>query len=139
MSYALAVFRIVSFVFLLLGFQCLAVAKTWEYIVTSDTGNQYFFDIDSIKRTGSEVFYTQLSNYPSPRKIASGTILSVVQYKVSNCSKKTFSTSKLVAFSEQNAKGSVVHIEVPESTKLYDIIDGKIADDIQNAVCGYHI
>jgi hypothetical protein len=112
-------------------------AQLWEYIVTSEHGNRYMIDPLSIKRQGNEVSYTQLTNYaknflPEPRKIRS-----IVQYKSNDCEHYKFAITHLIGYEQEDAKGSIVVVEMETKKKWLEVTPGKIADIIHQEICNY--
>jgi hypothetical protein len=114
-----------------------AKAQLWEYIVTSEHGNRYLIDPLSIKRQGSEVSYTQLTNYPKDFEAGSNKMRSIVQYKSNDCEQNKFAITHLIGYEHENAKGNIVVVEMEPKKVWLTIKPGKIADIIHQEVCNY--
>lgn len=114
-----------------------ASAQLWEYIVTSEHGTRYLIDPLSIKRDGSEVSYVQLTNYSKPIESGSHQLRSVVQYKSNQCAENKFAITHLIGYEHENAKGSIVIVEMDPRKRWLDVIPGKIADIIHKEMCNY--
>jgi hypothetical protein len=112
-------------------------AQLWEYIVTSEHGNRYMIDPLSIKRQGSEVTYIQLTNYPKDFESGSSKLRSIVQYKSNDCAQNKFAITHLIGYEEENAKGSIVVVEMGTKNKWLEVTPGKIADIIHQEICNY--
>jgi hypothetical protein len=114
-----------------------AKAQLWEYIVTSEHGNRYLIDPLSIKRQGSEVSYTQLTNYPKDFEAGSNKMRSIVQYKSNDCEQNKFAITHLIGYEHENAKGNIVVVEMEPKKVWLTIMPGKIADIIHQEMCNY--
>ena len=112
-----------------------ANAQLWEYIVTSEHGNRYLIDPLSIKRQGSEVNYTQLTNYPKDFEAGSNKMRSIVQYKSNDCEQNKFAITYLIGYEYENAKGNIVVVEMELKKVWLTIKPGKIADIIHQEMC----
>jgi len=112
-------------------------AQLWEYIVTSEHGNRYMIDPLSIKRQGSEVTYIQLTNYPKDFESGSSKMRSIVQYKSNDCAQNKFVITNLIGYEHENAKGSIVVVEMDDRKRWLDVTPGKIADIIHQEICNY--
>jgi len=110
-------------------------AQIWEYIVTSEHGNRYMIDPLSIKREGSEVTYVQLTNYPKDTESVSRKMRSIVQYKSNDCAQNKFAITQLIGYEQENAKGSIVAVEMETKKKWLEVNPGKIADIIHKQMC----
>ncbi len=130
-------FHFRPFILLLLLLSSPVKAQLWEYIVTSEHGNRYMIDPLSIKRQGSEVTYIQLTNYPKDIETGSRKIRSIVQYKSNNCAQNKFAITHLIGYELENAKGSIVVVEMETNKKWLEVIPGKIADIIHQEMCNY--
>jgi hypothetical protein len=115
-----------------------ASAQLWEYIVTSEHGTRYLIDPLSIKRNGSEVNYVQLTNYPKPIQSGSRLLQSIVQYKSNQCAENKFAITHLIGYEQENAKGSIVLVEMDDRKRWLEVTPGKIAHIIHQEVCNYH-
>ena len=115
-----------------------ASAQLWEYIVTSEHGTRYLIDPLSIKRNGSEVNYVQLTNYPKPIQSGSRLLKSIVQYKSNQCAENKFAITHLIGYEQENAKGSIVLVEMDDTKRWLEVTPGKIAHIIHQEVCNYH-
>ncbi len=114
-----------------------AKAHLWEYIVTSEHGNRYFIDPLSIQRKGSTVSYIQLTNYPKGTDSAGRVMLSYVQFKTNDCAQNRFTTASLIGYERENAKGSIVTVEMEREPIWINVVPKKIAEIIHNEVCNY--
>ena len=114
-----------------------ASAQLWEYIVTSEHGTRYLIDPLSIKRNGSEVSYVQLTNYSKPIKSGSHQMRSIVQYKSNQCAENKFAITHLIGYEQENAKGSIVIVEMDDRKRWLEVTPGKIADIIHQEICNY--
>jgi hypothetical protein len=114
-----------------------AKAQLWEYIVTSEHGNRYLIDPLSIKRQGSEVGYTQLTNYSKDFEAGNNKMRSIVQYKSNDCEQNKFAITHLIGYEHENAKGNIVVVEMEPKKVWLTIKPGKIADIIHQEVCNY--
>ena len=114
-----------------------AKAQLWEYIVTSEHGNRYLIDPLSIKRQGSEVSYTQLTNYPKDFEAGSNKMRSIVQFKSNDCEQNKFAITHLIGYEHENAKGNIVVVEMEPKKVWLTIMPGKIADIIHQEMCNY--
>ena len=115
-----------------------ASAQLWEYIVTSEHGTRYLIDPLSIKRNGSEVNYVQLTNYPKPIQSGSRPLKSIVQYKSNQCAENKFAITHLIGYEQENAKGSIVLVEMDDRKRWLEVTPGKIAHIIHQEVCNSH-
>ena len=107
----------------------------WDYIVTSDRGNRYYIDPLSIQRNGPIVSYLQLTNYPQGTDTANRAMLSFVQFKTNDCARNQFTISRLIGYEYENAKGSIVTVEMERKPTWISIVPKKIADIIHQEVC----
>ena len=114
-----------------------AQAQLWDYIVTSESGNRYYIDPLSIQRKGSIVNYIQLINYPQGTDMRDKGMLSFVQFKTNDCSQHRFNISRLIGYEYENAKGSIVTVEMERKPTWISIVPKKIADIIHQEVCNY--
>ena len=114
-----------------------AKAHLWEYIVTSEHGNRYFIDPLSINRKDRIVSYTQLTNYSKNKEISKNDLQSIVQHKINDCEMNRFRISSLIGYEKENAKGSIVVVEIEKEEKWLTINPKKIAEIIHNEVCNY--
>lgn len=112
-------------------------AQLWDYLVTSEFGNVYYIDPLSIKRNNSIVTYTQLTNYSKNKEIDKKDPQSIVQHKVNDCDANRFRISGLVGYEKENAKGSIVVVEIEKDEKWITIKPKKIAEIIHQEVCNY--
>jgi hypothetical protein len=112
-------------------------AQLWDYVVTSEFGNVYYIDPLSIKRKGRIVSYTQLTNYTNNKEIDKEKWQSIVQYKTNDCDANRFHISGLIGYQKENAKGSIVIVELEKEEKWFNINPLKIADIIHQEVCNY--
>jgi hypothetical protein len=112
-------------------------AQLWDYIVTSDRGNRYYIDPLSIQRNGPIVSYLQLTNYPQGTDTANKAMLSFVQFKTNDCARNQFTISRLIGYEYENAKGSIVTVEMERKPTWISIVPKKIADVIHQEVCNY--
>ncbi len=115
----------------------LAHAQLWEYIVTSEHGNRYLIDPLSIKREGSEVNYVQLTNYLKPLESGRHQLRSIVQHKSNQCADNKFAITHLIGYEQENAKGSIVMVEMDDRKRWLEITPGKIAYIIHQEICNY--
>lgn len=123
--------------FLLILVSGSASAQLWEYIVTSEHGNRYLIDPLSIKREGSEVSYVQLTNYSKPIESGRHQLRSIVQYKSNQCIENKFAITHLIGYEQENAKGSIVIVEMDDRKRWLEVTPGKIADIIHKEMCNY--
>ena len=114
-----------------------AQAQLWDYIVTSESGNRYYIDPLSIQRKGSTVNYIQLINYPQGTDMRDKGMLSFVQFKTNDCARNQFTISRLIGYEYENAKGSIVTVEMERKPTWISIVPKKIADVIHQEVCNY--
>jgi hypothetical protein len=112
-------------------------AQLWDYIVTSESGNRYYIDPLSIQRKGSTVNYIQLINYPQGTDMRDKGMLSFVQFKTNDCARNQFTISRLIGYEYENAKGSIVTVEMERKPTWISIVPKKIADIIHQEVCNY--
>ena len=112
-------------------------AQLWDYVVTSEFGNVYYIDPLSIKRKGRIVSYTQLTNYTNNKEIDKEKWQSIVQHKTNDCDANRFYISGLIGYQKENAKGSIVIVELEKEEKWFNINPLKIADIIHQEVCNY--
>ncbi len=129
--------RFSIFFLLVLVISSPAKAHLWEYIVTSEHGNRYFIDPLSIQRKGSTVSYTQLTNYPKGTHLAGKAMLSFVQFKTNDCAQNRFTIASLIGYEHENAKGSIVTVEMEREPIWINVAPKKIADIIHQEVCNY--
>ncbi len=115
-----------------------ASAQLWEYIVTSEHGNRYLIDPLSVKRDGSEVNYVQLTNYSKPMESGRHKLRSIVQYKSNQCVENKFAITHLIGYEQENAKGSILIVEMDDKKRWLEVTPGKIAHIIHQEVCNYH-
>ena len=111
--------------------------QLWDYIVPSARGNRYYIDPLSIQRKGSTVNYIQLINYPQGTDTANKAMLSFVQFKTNDCARNQFTISRLIGYEYENAKGSIVTVEMERKPTWISIVPKKIADIIHQEVCNY--
>lgn len=114
-----------------------ASAQLWEYIVTSEHGTRYLIDPLSIKRDGSEVSYVQLTNYSKPIESGGHQLRSIVQYKSNQCTENKFAITHLIGYEQENAKGSIVLVEMDDRKRWLEVTPGKIAHIIHKEMCNY--
>lgn len=114
-----------------------AKAQLWDYVVTSEFGNVYYIDPLSIKRKDRVVSYTQLTNYTNNKEIHKEEWQSIVQHKTNDCEANRFRISGLIGYEKENAKGSIVIIELEKEVKWFNINPQKIADIIHQEICNY--
>lgn len=112
-------------------------AQLWEYIVTSENGTRYLIDPLSIKRDGSEVRYVQLTNYSKTIESGSRPLRSIVQYKSNQCAENKFAITHLIGYEQENAKGSIVLVEMDDRKRWLEVTPGKIAYIIHKEMCNY--
>jgi hypothetical protein len=110
-------------------------AQLWDYVVTSEFGNVYYIDPLSIKRQDRVVSYTQLTNYANNKEINKNELQSIVQHKANDCEAKRFRISGLIGYEKENAKGSIVIVEIETEEKWFNVAPKKIADIIHQEVC----
>jgi hypothetical protein len=115
-----------------------ASAQLWEYIVTSEHGNRYLIDPLSVKRDGSEVNYVQLTNFSKPMESGRHKLRSIVQYKSNQCVENKFAITHLIGYEQENAKGSILIVEMDDKKRWLEVTPGKIAHIIHQEVCNYH-
>lgn len=115
-----------------------ASAQLWEYIVTSEYGNRYLIDPLSVKRDGSEVNYVQLTNFSKPMESGRHKLRSIVQYKSNQCVENKFAITHLIGYEQENAKGSILIVEMDDKKRWLEVTPGKIAHIIHQEVCNYH-
>lgn len=114
-----------------------AQAALWDYVVTSEFGSVYFIDPLSIKRHGKVVSYTQLTNYSKNKEVSKTKLQSTVQYKTNDCAGARFYFSGLIGYEKENAKGSIMLVEMEKEPIWFDVTPKKIADVIHQEVCNY--
>ncbi len=112
-------------------------AQLWDYVVTSEFGNVYYIDPLSIKRQDRTVSYTQLTNYSNNKEIDKNELQSIVQHKTNDCEANRFRISGLIGYEKENAKGTIVIVELAKEEKWLTINPKKIADIIHQEVCNY--
>jgi hypothetical protein len=112
-------------------------AQLWDYVVTSEFGNVYYIDPLSINRKGRIVSYTQLTNYANNKEIDKEKWQSIVQHKTNDCEANRFRISGLIGYQKENAKGSIIIVELEKEEKWFNINPLKIADIIHQEVCNY--
>jgi hypothetical protein len=114
-----------------------AKAQLWDYVVTSEFGNVYYIDPLSIKRKDRVVSYTQLTNYSKNKEFDKKELRSIVQHKTNDCEANRFRISALIGYDKENAKGSIVIVELEKEEKWLTINPKKIAEIIHQEVCTY--
>ena len=114
-----------------------ANAQLWDYVVTSEFGNVYYIDLLSIKQKDQVVSYIQLTNYSNNKEIDKKELKSIVKHKINDCETNHFRISGLVGYEKENAKGSIVIVELEKEEKWLKINPQKIADIIHREVCNY--
>jgi hypothetical protein len=97
----------------------------------------YYIDPLSIKRQDRVVSYTQLTNYSNNKEIDKNKLQSIVQHKTNDCEANRFRISGLIGYEKENAKGSIVIVELAKEEKWLTINPKKIADIIHQEVCNY--
>jgi hypothetical protein len=112
-------------------------AQLWDYVVTSEFGNVYYIDPLSINRKGRIVSYTQLTNYANNKEIDKEKWQSIVQHKTNDCEANRFRISGLIGYQKENAKGSIIIVELEKEEKWFNINPLKIAEIIHQEVCNY--
>jgi hypothetical protein len=113
----------------------LVYAQSWEYVAISDTGVRYFIDMVSIKRTGSEVKFTQLSNHSDGFKYDSKLVYSIVTHRTANCVKNEYKPGFLFAYPELYAQGEIQVVDLKNDTKWISVTPESIASFMQDRVC----
>jgi hypothetical protein len=103
-----------------------ALAESWIKISESKGSDEYFYDQDSISRTGSLVSFTLVINYQNPNS----DIYSDRSDTVIDCMKDQSKTLNLISYSQHNLKGDILYkarypnavwIHAPANTVLYGI------------------
>jgi hypothetical protein len=130
-------YRYSLLIFILMALANPARAQLWEYIVTSEHGTRYLIDPLSIKRDGSEVSYVQLTNYFKPIESGSRLLRSIVQYKSNQCAENKFAITHLIGYEQENAKGSIVLVEMDDRKRWLEVTPGKIAYILHKEMCNY--
>ena len=130
-------YRYSLLIFILMALANPARAQLWEYIVTSEHGTRYLIDPLSIKRDGSEVSYVQLTNYSKPIESGSRLLRSIVQYKSNQCAENKFAITHLIGYEQENAKGSIVLVEMDDRKRWLEVTPGKIAYILHKEMCNY--
>ena len=113
----------------------LVYAQSWEYVAISDSSVRYFIDPASIKRTGGEVKFTQLSNYPDGFKYDAKLVYSIVTHRTANCVKNEDKPGFLFAYPELYAQGEIEVADLRSNSKWVSVTPESIASFMQERVC----
>ena len=129
-------FFILCFIICGWGWSSVISAQTWEIVSSSPSGVNYFIDPSSIVKKGSTVEFTQLSNHPNGFDYDSKIVYSVKTFRSANCSENVYRSGYLIGYSEINARGSIVLIDLNKSTRWRVVVPESASYFMQERVCG---
>lgn len=115
------------------------LAQTWEAVFITDKGVPYFIDPASVTKVGSEVHFTQLSNYEDGFKYNGHIVHSIKVQKRANCLNASYKSGALIAYSKTYAAGEIQLVDFDLSKKWRNIVPTSTAAAFQERVCGKEI
>ncbi len=110
-------------------------AQIWDHLITLKDATEYMIDPASIVKKESIVRYTQLINYPKGYDDASRNIFSIQQFKEIDCKDNLIKTISMIAYSEMNARGSILTLSVGRENKLLKINQNSVSGLYKDEVC----
>tara|TARA_B100000963_G_C22179450_1_gene473814 strand:- start:127 stop:528 length:402 start_codon:yes stop_codon:yes gene_type:complete len=124
--------KILIIIFFLYPFNCFA-DYNWKKIITSSSGDVYYFDLNSIKRTGNNVYFLKLRDYLKPDQF--GDLSNIIYHEV-NCSSMEFKYLKDFYYSLPmgNGEPSSINNKISDWKKARK---GSIGETILKFVCKY--
>jgi hypothetical protein len=129
-------FAMLVFVCTICGWSGVISAQTWEIVSSSPSGVNYFIDPSSIVKRGSTVDFTQLSNHPNGFDYDLKIVYSVKTFRSANCTENVYRSGYLIGYSEINARGSIVLIDLNKSTRWRNVVPESASHFMQERVCG---
>jgi len=94
----------VIFILLLITFPHLIFASNWTYVTKNRSGDEFFVETTSIRRSGNEVTYWQKLNYAKRSEF--GHLSSKTLYVV-NCRTSENALTYLITYSDLDNNGSI--------------------------------
>ena len=111
-------------------------SQTWEAVFITDKGVPYFIDPASVTKVGSEVHFTQLSNYEDGFKYNGHIVHSIKVQKRANCEGASYKSGALIGYSKIYAAGEIELVDFDLSKKWRNIVPTSTAAAFQERVCG---
>jgi hypothetical protein len=115
-----------------------AFPQTWEAVFITDKGVPYFIDPASVLKVGSEVHFTQLSNYDDGFRYNGHVVYSIKVFKRANCENASYKSGALIAYSKIYAAGEIELVDFDLSKKWRNIVPTSTAAAFQERVCGFN-
>jgi hypothetical protein len=112
-----------------------ALSQTWEAVFITDKGVPYFIDPASVIKIGSEMHFTQLSNYEGGFKYNGHTVYSIKVLKRANCKDASYKSGALIGYSKIYAAGEIELVDFDLSKKWRSVVPTSISAAFQERVC----
>jgi hypothetical protein len=112
-----------------------ARSQTWEAIFITDKGVPYFIDPASVIKIGSEMHFTQLSNYEEGFKYNGHIVYSIKTFRRANCGDSTYKSGALIGYSKIYAAGEIELVDFDLSKKWRSVVPTSISAAFQERVC----
>lgn len=114
-----------------------AISQTWEAVFITDKGIPYFIDPASIVKVGSDVHFTQLSNYEDGFKYNGHIVYSIKVFKRANCEGALYKSGALIGYSKTYAAGEIELVDYALSKKWRKVNPTSTAAAFQERACGF--
>jgi hypothetical protein len=113
----------------------LSHSQSWEFVAISNAGEYYFIDPESIKRSNTEIRFTQLSNHPNGFQYDSKVVYSIMTFRSANCEQGKYKSGFLFGYPDLNAQGGIEVVDLKHDTKWVSVKQGSMASFMQERVC----
>jgi hypothetical protein len=110
-------------------------SQSWEFVAVSNAGEYYFIDPESIKRSNTEIRFTQLSNHPNGFEYDSKVVYSIMTFRSANCEESIYKSGFLFGYPNLNGQGGIEVIDLKYDTKWISVKAGSMASFMQARVC----
>ena len=95
-------------IFLTLSFLPIMASATWEFGMTTASGDTIFFDQARIKRQGNQVSVWFMTNFAEPLRLSKGVSKSSIDSTEYDCANRTRRITYMSNFSSSNGQGELL-------------------------------
>lgn len=112
-----------------------AYGQVWYPAILSENNNTYFYDPNSIRRSGDVVTYWEMVDYAKPLIVGTLAIASTRSKVAQNCQNRSFIVTDLIDYDGPRGAGNIVNIELARTSTWRDVPPGSVGEGLIQKVC----
>lgn len=110
-------------------------SQSWQSVAVSNAGAEYFIDMSSLARTGTEVTFILLANHPEGFQYGSHSVLSLKTFRSTNCESNSYKFGYVIGYKKLNGLGGIEMIDHNKNIRWIQVKPHTMVSYVQEKVC----